>query len=98
MRAGKKWRPVWLGRLLLLAAGLSAQLTASGQTSASDAISREVSLFNYGAPSVATNAEAISREVSVFNFSVFSATTNLEAISREVSVFNFSVPSVTTNM
>ncbi|HWN97424.1 MAG TPA: immunoglobulin domain-containing protein [Methylomirabilota bacterium] len=73
-----------------------------------EAISREVSVFNFGVPSPAI--EAVSREVSVFNFgqpsannetisrevSVFNfgqATANVEAISREVSVFNFGQPS-----
>jgi hypothetical protein len=98
MRPCNKWRSAWLGPLLLLAVGLFEQLTASGQTTTSDAISREISIFNYGVPSAATNVEAISREVSVFNFSVLSVTTNLEAISREVTIFNFSVLSVTTNL
>ena len=89
---------MWLGRLLLLAAGLFAHLTASGQTSTNDAISREVSIFNYGVPSIATNVEAISREVSVFNYGVPSVATNAEAISREVSVFNYGIPLVTTNV
>jgi hypothetical protein len=93
MRSGKKW----LAWFLLLATGLFTHLTASGQTSTNDAISREVSIFNYGVPSVATNAEAISREVSIFNYGVPSVTTNVEAISREVSVFNFKVPLVVTN-
>src|ERR1017187_10535159 len=96
-----------LGRFLLLAAGLFAHLTASGQTSTNDAISREVSVFNSGLPSattITTNAEAISREVSVFNSGLPSAatiTTNVEAISRELSVFNSGLPSsatITTNV
>jgi hypothetical protein len=58
-------------------------LLSSGQSS--EAISREVSLFNFGGPSA--DVEAISREVSVFNFGQPSA--NVEAICREVSVFNF---------
>ncbi len=53
-----------------------------------EAISREVSLFNFG-QSPAT-IEAVSREVSLFNFSQPSGT---EAISREVSIFNFGQPS-----
>lgn len=66
----------------------------------SDAISREVSVFNSGLPSPATlttNMEAISREVSVFNSGLPSPatiTTNVEAISREVSIFNYGVPEV----
>src|ERR1039458_9431600 len=89
-----------LGRFLLLAAGLFAHLSASGQTSTNDAISREVSIFNSGLPSPATlttNMEAISREVSVFNSGLPSPatiTTNVEAISREVSIFNYGVPEV----
>ncbi len=63
-------------------------LLSSGQTS--EAISREVSLFNFGLPSA--TVEAISREVSVFNFGLPSAP--VEAISREVSVFNYGVPPV----
>ena len=75
-------------------------LLSSGQTS--EAISREVSIFNSGLPSAATittNVEAISREVSVFNSGLPSATTistNVEAISREVSIFNSGLPSATT--
>ena len=60
-------------------------LLAPGQTYTSDAISRELSVFNFGVASA--NVEAISREVSVFNFGPASA--GVEAISREVSVFNF---------
>ena len=73
-------------------------LLSSGQTS--EAISREVSIFNSGLPSAATittNVEAISREVSVFNSGLPSATTittNVEAISRELSIFNYGVPPV----
>jgi hypothetical protein len=85
MKTGKNLQDLWLGRSLLLAAALFAYLTASGQTSTNDAISREVSVFNFGAPS--GNGEAISREVSVFNFG--SPPANAEAVSREVSVFNF---------
>ena len=72
-----------LGRSLLLAAALFTRLTASGQTS--EAISREVSLFNFG--QLVAPTEAISREVSVFNFG--QPASNAEAVSREVSVFNF---------
>jgi hypothetical protein len=89
MKTGKKLQDMWLGRSLLLAAALFAHLTASGQTS--EAISREVSLFNFGQLSTAT--EAISRELSVFNFG--QPPSNAEAISREVSVFNFG-PSATS--
>ena len=83
MRTGEHLHDLWRGRSLLLAAALFARLTASGQTS--EAISREMSVFNFGAPSV--SAEAISRELSIFNFGQPSS--NVEAISREVSVFNF---------
>ena len=83
MKTGEHLHDKRRGRFLLLAAALFARLTASGQSS--DAISREVSLFNFGAPSVST--EAISRELSIFNFGQLSS--NVEAISREVSVFNF---------
>jgi len=98
MKAGRKWRQLWLGLVMPVAAGLFARVTASGQTPASDAISREVSVFNYGMPSATTNAEAISHELSVFNYGMPSATSNAEAISREMSVFNFSVPLVATNV
>lgn len=87
MKTGKNLQDMWLGRSLLLAAALFAHLTASGQTS--EAISREVSLFNFGQLSATT--EAISRELSVFNFG--QSATSVEAISREVSVFNFGQPS-----
>lgn len=46
--------------------------------------SREVSVFNGGAPTAAY--EATSREWSVFNLGVASA--GLEAISREISIYN----------
>lgn len=49
-----------------------------------EAITREVSIFNFGAPSSAQ--EAISRETSVFNFG--SPLAAFEAVSREISVFN----------
>jgi hypothetical protein len=83
MKTGGHLQDMRLGRSLLLAAALFARLTASGQTS--EAISREVSVFNFGQS--ATGVEAISREVSVFNFGQSAA--GIEAISREVSVFNF---------
>ena len=87
-----KWRPVRLGRFLPLAAGLFAHLTVLGQTSTSDAVSREVSVFNIGAPSA--SVEAVSREVSVFNIGAPSA--SVEAVSREVSVFNIGAPSASS--
>jgi hypothetical protein len=83
MRPDKKWK------LLLLAAGLLAPLTAPGQTPPSDAIAREVSIFNYGV-TPASGTDAISREVSVFNYGVTPAS-GTDAISREVSVFNSGV-------
>lgn len=46
--------------------------------------SREVSTFNFGAPT--SGQEAISREATVFNFG--SAPANVEALSREISLFN----------
>lgn len=49
-----------------------------------EAITREVSIFNFGAPTSAM--EAISRETSVFNFG--SPLASFEALSREISVFN----------
>src|SRR5258707_7304748 len=48
-----------------------------------DAISREVSIFNFGQPS--DTFEAISREVSVFNRGLYT----FDAISREASAFNY---------
>ena len=48
-----------------------------------DAISREVSVFNFG--SIPTGVEAVSREVSVFNYGAVSK--GFEVVSREVSVF-----------
>jgi len=98
MSAGNKWIPVWLGRFLLLAAGLLAYFTASAQTTTSDAISRELSIFNYGGPSVAAATDAISREVSIFNYGAPSVTTATDASSREVSIFNYGVTSVTANI
>ena len=49
-----------------------------------EAITREVSIFNFGAPT--SGMEAISRETSVFNFG--SPLAEFEAVSREISVFN----------
>jgi hypothetical protein len=46
--------------------------------------SREVSLFNFGAPTA--RFEAISREQSVFNFG--SPPFRIEAVGRELSIFN----------
>jgi hypothetical protein len=59
-----------------------------------DAISREVSVFNFGQLGLPTaGTEAISREVSVFNFGQLGLpTAGTEAISREVSVYNYGVP------
>lgn len=75
--------------------------SSTAQPSTQDAISREVSAFNYGslaAPSTAI--EAISREVSAFNYgSLVVPSTATEAISREVSAFNYgslAVPSTGT--
>ena len=80
----------WLPLLLLLLA------TPLSRAQTSEAISREISIFNYGASSITTPAEAISREVSIFNPGLPVAVPNAEAISREVSVFNNNVPSVIT--
>jgi len=87
--------------LMLMAGLLMAVSSSLNAQSTQDAISREVSAFNYGslaAPS--TSIEAISREVSAFNYGSLSVpSTRIEAISREVSVFNYgslSAPSVTT--
>ena len=57
---------------------------------ANDAVSREVSLFNFGQSTA--GSEAISREISLFNFG--QPTVSLEAISREVSLFNFGQPTI----
>ncbi len=76
--------------LLMLVAWLFVPLALTGQSvTDSEAISRELSLFNFGLPSAPV--EAISREVSVFNFGAPSAP--VEAISREVSVVNLGQPS-----
>ena len=56
------------------------------QAQAYDAVSREVSLFNFGQPTA--SIEAISREVSLFNSGPAPAA-RIEAISREVSVFDY---------
>src|SRR5258708_6984714 len=85
MKSGKKRSEAWLAELLVLAAAILAPaLTSSGQAPPIDAISREVSVFNFGQSSA--SVEAISREVSVFNFG--QDPISLEAISREVSIFN----------
>ena len=72
--------------LALLAFLILASLPSMGQTN--DAVSREISVFNFGQS--ANSAEAISREVSLFNFGQPSI--SVEAISREASVFNFGQP------
>ena len=97
MWRGKKCSPVRLG-WFLLAAVMFARLTGSNQAIASEAVSRELSIFNYGSPAVVTNVEAVSRELSIFNYGTASISTNLEAISRELSIFNYGVPSITTNL
>jgi hypothetical protein len=61
-----------------------APLICAGQNYTSDAVSREVSVFNDGMAGSAV--EAVSREISVFNGGVSGAA--VEAVSREVSVFN----------
>jgi hypothetical protein len=79
-----------------------------GITPLKEAVTREVTVFNFGAPLVA--AEALSRTVSVFNgasiptfppevysrevsaFNFGSPLTASEAIAREVTVFNFGSP------
>ncbi len=81
--------PRVLGRILLCLALLLFPLAAFAQT---EAISREVSVFNFGSPPTAT--EAITREVSLFNFGSPSA--SVEGITREVSLFNFGSPSTTS--
>lgn len=65
-----------------------APLVSQAQTI--DAVSREVSLFNFGQP--VAISEAVSREVSVFDAGQPTATS--EALSREVSLFNFGQPTV----
>ena len=81
-------------RLLEMAIiGLAVMLFCSSAANAqtNDAVSREVSVFNFGEASAPV--EAISREVSLFNFGSPSAA--VEAVSRELSVFNFGAPSAT---
>jgi hypothetical protein len=56
------------------------------QAQTNDAVSREVSLFNFG-PATAAGIEAISREVSLFNLGP-PTVAGIEAISREVSIFD----------
>jgi hypothetical protein len=71
---------------IALGAALLAPFSSSAQTETNaEAISREHSVFNFGAS--LTDAEAMTREVSVFNFGEGIA--NAEAFSREVSVQNF---------
>ena len=97
MRPSKIGGPVPLGLPLLLVAGLFAHSIALGQSLGGDAISREISIFNYGVPPPKIATEAISREVSLVNFNVHSFPINPEAISREVSVFNCNLSSVIAN-
>ena len=93
---GRPWKPgpqiftlPWFAPVVFAATFLLCAPTLVAQNQ--DAISREVSVFNFGLlglPSAGT--EAISREVSVFNFGELGLpTAGTEAISREVSVFNF---------
>jgi len=70
----------WLLPVLVL---IYATFLPRGQAYTIDAISREVSVFDFGESSA--SIEAISREVSVFNEGVYS----LDAISREVSVYDY---------
>ncbi len=81
--------PSWFAHVLFSAALLLCSPTLRAQNQ--DAISREVSVFNFGQLGLSVaSAEAISREVSVFNFGQLGlSTAGKEAISREVSVFNF---------
>jgi hypothetical protein len=58
-----------------------------------EAITREVTVFNFGAPLVA--AEALSRTVSIFNGASI-PTFPPEVYSREVSAFNFGSPLATS--
>ncbi|MGE3308462.1 MAG: Ig-like domain-containing protein [Limisphaerales bacterium] len=67
-------------------AGLSATSNPVRLVVLKEAISREISVFNFGA---ADHSEAISREVTTFNFGPLD--TN-EGISREVTTFNFGAP------
>lgn len=77
----------WFAQVVLAAALLLCCSPLNAQSQ--DAVSREVSVFNFGLPTA--GPDAVSREVSVFNFGLPSAGT--DAISREVSVFNFGLPS-----
>src|SRR5262249_20592429 len=54
------------------------------------AISREISVFNFG--SAAARYEAISQELSVFNGARPNLTTIQQPLSREITVFNFGEP------
>ena len=76
------WKePPWRFLLLLLSLILWPALVLAQTT---DAVSREVSVFNQGPPPAIV--EAISREVSFFNQGLSSP--NVEAVSREISLFN----------
>ncbi len=70
-------------RLALLAILILTEFPAPAQSYSVDAVSREVSVFNFGSPGA--GIEAISREVSVFNKGIYS----VDAVSREVSLFNY---------
>ena len=90
---GGVW-PLLVTALFLCPPTLKAQSTQ-------DAISREVSAFNYGSLAVpSANTEAISREVSTFNYGSLNVpSAGTEAVSREVSAFNYgslAVPSSNT--
>jgi hypothetical protein len=82
------WKdPPW--RLMPLAFFVLTPLLSQAQSSYSiDAVSREVSVFNFGQP--AYDSEAISREVSIINFG--QPAYGSEAVSREVSIINFGQP------
>lgn len=60
---------------------------AIGLPSIRDVTSREVAVFNFGAPS--TSLEASSRETSVYNGAEPPRSTLQDVIGREVAVFNF---------
>ena len=61
-----------------------------GITTAKEAITREVSVFNFGQPTA--GSEAIAREVSIFNGESIPTSGIPEVYSREASVFNFGSP------
>ena len=75
-----------LRRWLPLAFLVPMPLLTGAQTN--DAVSREISLFNFGQPTA--SYEAVSREVSVFDLG--QPTASYEAVSREVSVFDLGQP------